>query len=109
MIERMRYPERSSSETDGQRRARVALSKSVEREHAHRERFEPRGRAFPEPIPVGHVWASASELTLDRVAFRAADFGQLCQALGLRPSKPHEDARGRDVRKRRRRRAHATA
>lgn len=31
--------------------------------------------------------------TLD--AFRALDYGRVCQTLGLRPSKPHKPAKGR--------------
>lgn len=44
------------------------------------------------------------ELVLSFDEFRTADYGQLCQFLGLRPSKPHLNAAGQDTRRRRGRR-----
>ena len=40
-------------------------------------------------------------MSLDK--FRQADYGQVCQFLGLRPSKPYANAQGEDTRRRRRR------
>jgi len=47
---------------------------------------------------------NARELTLTRAEFSSADYGQLCQKLGLSPSRPHANAQGKDTRKRRRNR-----
>lgn len=38
---------------------------------------------------------SSGELVMSWEAFRAADYGQLCQYLGLRPSQPDRDAQGK--------------
>lgn len=35
---------------------------------------------------------SRGEVVMPFAVFKAADFGQLCQALGLRPSKPNASA-----------------
>jgi hypothetical protein len=36
---------------------------------------------------------STREWCMDFATFKAADYGKLCQSLGLRPSKPHRPAR----------------
>jgi hypothetical protein len=79
-----------STETSRQRAQRIALSRRAERNPEPRpERMEPPARV------------SRSGLTLTHGAFRGADYGQVCAFLGLRPSKPHEDASGNDRRRRR--------
>jgi hypothetical protein len=52
---------------------------------------------------------NARELSLSLAEFSSADYGQLCQKLGLSPSRPHANATGKDTRKRRRRRRTAQA
>lgn len=80
----MTFPERSSFETDRQRRDRLALSRDVKR--------EPKDYGKRRPKPGAYVRLSASDVAMTFASFKAADYGQLCQALGLRPSKPNAPA-----------------
>jgi hypothetical protein len=47
---------------------------------------------------------STGELVMDLEDFRASDYGQLCQRLGLSPSRPDQRADGSRAKRPRRRR-----
>jgi len=48
------------------------------------------------------------EIVMPLSDFRHADFGQVCQYLGVRPSKPHVNAAGQNMRRRHSRRSRPT-
>jgi hypothetical protein len=50
------------------------------------------------------VRPSSGAIVMDLSDFKAAEYGGVCQRLGLRPSQPWRDAEGRNRRPRRRRR-----
>lgn len=86
---RMRYPAHSPHETVRQRDSRRALSRTAARDTTPVKapslgtlRIKPTG-AIEMPFAV----------------FRHADYGQLCQVLGLSPSKPRASADGKTRRR----------
>lgn len=83
MQPRMNFPTRSCVETNRQRRERLALSR--------------RAAATPAPAKPAKIEAFVrvkgdGELVARFADFKAMDYGQLCQFLKLRPSKPHAPA-----------------
>lgn len=85
----MNYPQGSPLPKRARNR-HDALSASVAREHAHRSAF---GKGAPIPVrTTAYVRVAARSMTFGQGAFRASDYGQVCQALGLRPSKPNASA-----------------
>lgn len=82
---RMRFPDRSCFETRAQRRERVALTRRA-------AAVELDAPAAPEVVEAR---ASARGLSMSLAAFRAADYGQVCQFLGLSPSRPRSSRRRR--------------
>ena len=93
---RMRYPAQSCHETRRQRKQREALTAAAAREAAHIEQFGTSPvKATEEPLYAVEVRTGHRRLTMPFEVFQGADYGQLCQYLGLRPSKPNHDAHGR--------------
>lgn len=80
-----RYPARHHAETTRQRRRREALSASVRRRHDA-------GQAPRSPRAHHVVRVTSKGATMPLAVFQAADYGQLCQLLGLRPSRPRATA-----------------
>lgn len=69
----------------------LALSRRVQRQHAHDDAFN-HGASKSAPARDVTVWAAHGAIVFPHEAFAASDYGQLCQRLGLSPSRPRKAA-----------------
>lgn len=83
--QKMNYPAASPFETARQRNQRAALSRAVEQA----------GDALPAGRRQSVARATPAGLVMTFASFKAADYGSLCQFLGLSPSRPRSAQRTR--------------